>query len=351
MQIINANSMLSTISHIAVRLREVPFFWGRMGTGKSDIVREAALQHDATLVDIRLSQYDSVDLRGFPGVADDNTTVWHVPSTLPFKGNPRFDNEFADRSKPIFLFFDEANGGSPATQLVTYQITNDRRCGEHELMDNVVMLMAGNLDSDRGVTNRQPAPLSNRLIHYQLAADIKPWSAWAARNDMPPELIAYLNFEPDALHTFDPAKPTEKAFATPRTWAKVGKFFNDKLLPQDIRDAAISGAVGEDKATIFLGFCDVWASLTPIEDILADPKKVAVPQALDVQWAMACHVSGHMTKETADRLHLYLDRMEPEMCVLAWTLAINRPDNDDVTDSNAFLMGYAPKYSSLFHDS
>ena len=76
---------------------------------------------------------------------------------------------------------------------------------------------------------------------------------------------------------------------------------------------------------------------------------MAVPEKLDVQYAMACHVSGHMSKTTSNQLHRYLDRMQPEMVVLAWTLAINR--DEDVTDTDAFLHSYAPKYRSLFQDS
>ena len=349
MQTINATTLEGIIDHVAIRHHHVPFIWGPMGVGKSRIVEQVAKRHSATLVDIRLSQYDSVDLRGFPGVADDNTTVWYVPSTMPFKGNPRFDNDFNDPNIPIFLFFDEANGANPAVSLVTYQITNDRRCGEHELLDNVVMIMAGNRDQDRGVTNRQPAPLSNRLCHVELQADIKPWSFWAQKNGVAPELIAYLNFEPEALHTFDPAKPNIKAFGTPRSWEKANGVYLDELMPADVKIAAISGWVGENNAIQFNAFCEIWKSLTPIEDIIANPDKVAVPEKLDVQYAMACHVSGHMSKTTSNQLHRYLDRMQPEMVVLAWTLAINR--DEDVTDTDAFLHSYAPKYRSLFQDS
>lgn len=346
MQVVNIPTMKGLIHHVGVRKRRPLFFWGPMGVGKSEGVRQCAAEHGATLVDIRLSQYDSVDLRGFPGVAPDNTTVWHMPSTLPFKGNPRF----VEDDNLIFLFFDEANAASPAVSAVLYQITNDHRCGEHVLMDNVVIVLAGNRDKDRGVTNRQPAPMSNRLVHAELVADIKPFSAWGQQSGkIPPVMIAFLNFRPALLHTFDPERPTEKAFATPRTWEFAADFWTDNEMPQDVKLAAISGSVGEGPSIEFLAFTDIWGSLTPIKDVLANPDKVPVPDKLDVQYAMAVHVSGHMTKDTTDTLHRYLDRMSPEMVVLAWTLAINRAD--EVTETTAFVEKYAPKYRSLFQDS
>lgn len=40
--------------------------------GKSEGIAQLAAENDAVLCDIRLSQYDSVDLRGFPGVDADS---------------------------------------------------------------------------------------------------------------------------------------------------------------------------------------------------------------------------------------------------------------------------------------
>lgn len=315
------------------------FIWGLMGVGKSELIAQLCAKHEGVLVDVRLSQYDSVDLRGFPGVEPGtDQTVWYAPSTLPFKGNPRFDE---DSGKPIFLFFDEANSATDAVSAVTYQITNDRRCGEHMLMDNVVIILAGNTENSRGVTNRQPAPLSNRLIHVLLVATIEHWSRWAVRNGQPNELIGFLNWR-DLLHTYDPKDPTQKAFGTPRTWAKVGRFHNDTRMLEDVRETASMGAVGEANYLEFQGFLNIWRSLTPIADILAKPDTVPVPTKLDELYAMAMHVSGHMKPDNVATLHRYLQRFDPEYVVLAWMMACDR--DDLIVNTDTFLREYAPKY-------
>lgn len=347
MQVINLPTMKSMITHVGVKHRRPLMFWGPMGVGKSEGVAQAVADHDGVLVDIRLSQYDSVDLRGIPDPdKESRQTVWYAPATLPFMGNPAFDPD----GPLIFLFLDEVNAAAPAVSAVAYQLINDRRVGEHALMDNVVIIAAGNREGDRGITNKQPAPLSNRLVHAELVADIKAWSFWAqSSGKIPPVMVALLNFQPDLLHTFDPNQPTVKAFGTPRTWEFAADFFNDPDMPKDIKFAAISGAVGEANQIQLMAFADIWGSLTPVEDIIKSPTTVPVPDKLDIQYAMAVHVSGNMDKGNSDQLHKYLDRMNPEMVVLAWTLAINR--DEDVTDTNAFLHAYAPKYRSLFQDS
>lgn len=347
MQVVNIPVMKSMITHVGVRHRDSLMFWGSMGVGKSEGIHQAALEHNGIMVDIRLSQYDSVDLRGIPD-PDKATrqTVWYAPATLPFMGNPAFDPD----GPLIFLFLDEINSAAPAVSAVAYQLINDRRVGEHMLMDNVVIVAAGNRDNDGGVTNRQPAPLSNRFVHAELVPDVKAWSFWGQQSGkIPAVMIALLNFQPDLLHTYDPKQPTNKAFGTPRSWEKAAKYFLDDDMPKDIKYASISGAVGEANQIQLAAFADIWGSLVPIEDIIKNPTTVPVPEELSVQYAMAVHVSGNMDKVNSDALHKYLDRMNPEMVVLAWTLAINR--DEDVTDTNAFLHAYAPKYRALFQDS
>lgn len=306
------------------------------------MVAQSCAEHDGTMVDIRVSQYESIDFRGIPDIKA-GATVWNMPATLPFKGNPRF--ELADPTKPIYLFLDEINQGDPSVMSVCYQLINDRRIGEHELLDNVVIVAAGNRAQDRGVTNKFPAPLANRMTHAELVADIKSWSAWAAKAGVSPTVIGFLNFRSELLTTFDPDKPAI-AFATPRTWSFVAEDFANTELPDDVRLASMSGSVGEGPAAELMGFADIMKTLVPIEQIIKDPAGTAVPEELSLQWAMATHVAGNLDKTNATPLHDYLKRMEPEMTVMAWTLAVNR--DEELFETDAYLFGYAPQFRGLF---
>lgn len=342
MNTINIPTMKSMISHLGIRKQRPLYFWGASGIGKSEGVQQSCAEHDGVMCDIRVSQYESIDFRGIPDIQA-GATVWNMPATLPFKGNTKF--ELADPGKPIYMFLDEINQGDPSVMSVCYQLLNDRRIGEHELLDNVVMIGAGNREADRGVTNKFPAPLSNRGTHAELAPDVKAWSVWAAKAKLPGALIGFLNFRSELLHTFDPAKPV-KAFATPRTWSFVAEDMADEQLPADVRAAAMAGSVGEGPAIELGAFIDIMSKLVPIEQIIANPELVDIDPKLDIQWAMATHVAANMTATTVDQLHKFLKRLEPEMTVMAWTLAINR--DEDLCDTNAFLYAYAPAYRSLF---
>jgi hypothetical protein len=341
MQVINIPTMKQMIHHIGVRKRRPLWFRGRSGIGKTEAIHEACAEIEGVMCDIRVSQYESVDFRGIPDIQN-GTTVWNLPATLPFKGNPKFDEDGAI----IFLFLDEADQGEPSTAAVCYQLVNERRVGEHILMDNVVIIAASNLQSDRGVHNRVPAPLNNRFTHAELICDVKVWSAWAAKHGVSPTVIGFLNFRSELLHTFDPDKPAI-VFATPRQWFNAADDFADEKMPEDVRIAGMSGSVGEGPAVELAAFAEIMHNLPPIEAIIKDPMGVVIDDTrLDMQWAMATHVAGNMTKDTAAPLHLFLTRLEPEMVVMAWTMAIQA--DDSVTDSDAFLTQYAPTYKSIF---
>ena len=340
MQVITIPEMKQMITHVAVGLHEPLMFWGMPGCGKSEGIAQAAAEHDAHLVDIRLSQYDSVDLRGIPvPVTDEELTIWHAPSTLPFKTNPRFDD-----TGLIFLFLDEINSAAPAVAAVAYQLINDRAVGEHELRDNVVVIAAGNRDADKGVTNRMPTPLANRFTHAEIGLEVQAWCEWAQGAGLPAEGIAFMNFRKPLLSTFEDAlKNGHKAFATPRTWVKALRYFASDM-PTNIKQAAMTGAIGEGPSAEFWGFVDVWQKMIPIKDIIKDPNGAPLPDEAAMRYAVSVAVSGEMDKDNVKELNTYLLRLDPEFAILSWQLAMRRDIN--LTGTKEFI-DFSKKYRAV----
>lgn len=322
MQSLTIPTLKEFLSHVALRLREPAFIWGQPGVGKSEAVHQLAREANGHMVDVRMSQYDSVDFRGIPAPHDGTaTTVWYMPATLPFVGNPAFD-QYGDR--PIVLFLDEMNSASASVQAVGYQLINDRRVGEHVLRDNVIVIAAGNRETDKGVTTRMPTPLANRFTHVEAIVDPDAWCYWAQDAGIDPVGIAYIQFQKSDLSTFDPAKP-DKAFATPRTWAKALRYYADPAMPERIKMAAMDGAIGPGVAAKFWGFVDVWRKMPSIASIIANPNGVDVPTEPSMRWAVAVACSGAMDAKTVGALQTYLQRFkEDEFLLIAWQLGIKR---------------------------
>lgn len=359
----------------ALIMNTVTFIWGQFGVGKSDMMRQIAAEDPKDwLVDLRLGQYQTVDLKGMPdrekikGTAK-NLTVWDIPGTLPCVDNPKF----AGCAGIIWLFLDEANQATAPVQGCAYQLTNDRCVGEHVLLPNVRIVMAGNREGvDKGVVNKQPLPLSNRVNHFELIVSVKDWLAYQRqRGKLPALAYAFYEFRPGSLNTFDPSNPKQvgvKTIATPRTSEKAWDVFaQGKDLSEPVRNAIVAGWIGEDVAADIASFRKIYDLIKDyLPEIRNDPAGARLPRqayqdyaqqarlvdmpadaGLGLQCAVTVALSGELTRKTADHLYKFLKRLPADYCIMAWQYALERKGNEQLYETNAFL-DYCSTYQQAF---
>ena len=236
------------------------FLWGPPGIGKSELVAGITSDLGGHMIDLRLAQMEPTDIRGIPffhkekGVMD-----WAPPIDLP-------DAEMASKYPIIVLFLDEMNSAAPAVQATAYQLVLNRRVGKYVLPDNVVIVAAGNRESDKGVTYRMPAPLANRFVHLEMRVDYESWEAWAVDNRVHKDVVGYIGFAKGDLYDFDPKSAT-RSFATPRSWSFVSELLDDNMSESTLTDL-IAGTVGEGLALKFMAHRKVAGQMPKPSDIL-----------------------------------------------------------------------------------
>jgi hypothetical protein len=242
------------------------FLWGPPGIGKSEVVAGITEGLGGHMIDLRLGQMEPTDLRGIPffnkekGVMD-----WAPPIDLP-------DAELAAQYPIVVLFLDEMNSAAPAVQAAGYQLILNRRIGKYHLPNNVVMVAAGNRDSDKGVTYRMPAPLANRFLHLEMRPDFEAWQFWAVENKIHKDVVGYLSFAKQDLFDFDP-RSSSRSFATPRTWTFVSEFLQDDDATAAELTDLVSGLVGEGLAVKFMAHRKIAGQMPRPEDILSGKVK------------------------------------------------------------------------------
>jgi hypothetical protein len=237
------------------------FLWGPPGIGKSDLVSGIAKELGAVMIDLRLSQMDPTDIRGIPFYNKEiNKMDWAAPIELP-------DEEFASKYPLVVLFLDELNAAPPAVQAAAYQLILNRAVGKYRLPDNVVMVAAGNRESDKGVTFRMPSPLANRFVHLEVRADFPSWEHWAVQNKIHKDVVGYLAFAKQDLFDFDP-RSSSRSFATPRSWAFVSELLDDNDNDSSTTDL-VAGTVGEGMAVKFMAHRKISGQMPNATDILA----------------------------------------------------------------------------------
>lgn len=242
------------------KVKRPVFLWGPMGIGKSDLAASIADELGGLLIDMRLATMDQTDLRGIP-YFDKNQGVmaWAPPIELP-------SEDLAAQYPVIVLFLDEMNSASPTVQAAAYQLVLNRRVGTYKLPDNVVIMAAGNRESDKGVTYRMPAPLANRFVHLEMRHDFDAWQEWAVQNKIDKDVIGFLAFKKSALFDFDPRSPS-RSFATPRSWTFVSELIAGGGSDSTMTDL-VAGAVGEGNAVSFMAHRKVAGMLPDPRDIL-----------------------------------------------------------------------------------
>jgi MoxR-like ATPase len=260
--------------------------WGPPGIGKSQIVAQVANQHNAPVIDIRLSQMEPTDLRGIP-FRDGDHVVWSIPALLP---------SVQRHGSRGVLFLDEITSAPPTVTAAAYQLILDRRLGEYTVPDGWAIFAAGNRHGDRGVTYAMPAPLANRFTHYDLEANLDDWIAWAYQHHVDERVIAFLRFRPELLFEMK-SSTTLAAFPSPRTWE-----YADRALKKfgDARDLLLDGlqaCVGAAAGIEFKAFMDHIRDLPDI-DAIANGKSHAVPGAIDLQYAVAASLVRRVVRES-----------------------------------------------------
>jgi len=304
------------------------FLWGPPGVGKSDVVAQIAQDLNGFMIDLRLGQMEPTDIRGIPfynkekGVMD-----WAPPIDLP-------SQELADQYPVVVLFLDELNSAAPAVQAAAYQLILNRRVGKYVLPDNVVMVAAGNRESDKGVTFRMPTPLANRFIHQEIKVDFSTWQDWATNNKIHKDVVGYLSFAKQDLYDFD-AKSSSRAFATPRTWSFVSELLHDDDTDVETLTNLISGTIGEGLAVKFAAHRKVAGRMPKPEEILSgkvttlDVKEVSAMYSLvismcyELKDAVENKVDDTKFHAMADYFFRYMmDNFETELVVMGARIAL-----------------------------
>ena len=296
----------------------VPMLSGSPGIGKSDIVKQIAKKFNLELIDIRLSTMDPVDLTGLPMRIGDKFT-WVPADLFPLAGKTDAENKALLPKGKIgwLLFFDEINSSTMAMQAAAYKTLLDKLVGQHKIHPNTWMAGAGNLSTDGAIVNRMGTAMQSRLIHLELAVELKPWVVWAYKNGIDHRIIAYLNKVPRNLHNFDP-KHNDKTFACPRTYEFLSRLIKT-VHTNDLRGmmALWAGTVSEGVANEFVGYTQIYNEIPDYPQIVKDPLNAKMGSDPSMSFAVAYLIASQIEKKDIKPVMQFLDRLEPEFRTIA----------------------------------
>lgn len=202
---------------------------GAPGTGKSDHFAEYSQAAGIGLVVLNLAVCDATDLAGLPFLRD-GRTFHATPEFWPVAGAPHGG----------IVLIEELNRADPTTVAPLYNLITLGRLGGYCLPPGWTF---GACVNDEGQVYPIDPALFDRFGHFTVRPDRQAWLQFAARAEMHPAVVRYVEALPDSEFGVDPS---------PRAWAFASRVLRraeatPTVTPAELR-TALAGWLGRDTA-------------------------------------------------------------------------------------------------------
>lgn len=211
------------------------------GVGKSDVVRQAAAASGLPCKSLLGTQIAPEDVSGVPRIVGERSVFCPPRVLLP------------EKPEKFCLFLDELPACTPDVQKAFYSLLLERRLGEYPLPEGTWVVAAGNRAEDRALVRTISSALVNRVLILQVRIDVAGWLEWARENGVRPEVLSFIEENPDSLLRPVPRDPVP--FSTPRAWASLSRALDltDKgnILNESLVGVLARGRVSAEDAIPF----------------------------------------------------------------------------------------------------
>jgi len=272
-------------------LNQSIYLEGPSGIGKTEIVTQLAKELDCELIDIRLGNYDVVDLNGI-GIPDldNHKAIFTRPEFYPPENS----------DKKYLIFLDEFNHATEAVFGLAYQLVLERRVNTHILPNNVLIIGAGNRVDDKGISFQMPSPLVNRFMKINVEPSINDWIKYAETQGVDWKILGFLKGQSEYLHKFD-GKTAEDNFPTPRNWIKFDTY-KEHFEDIEFMEVILNSLFGMSVMVQFKEYLKLVDKLPHLEAILeGDLKRIKTITDISSSYAFYMLVRNYL-KNNKDKM-------------------------------------------------
>lgn len=268
---------------------------------------------------------DPTDFKGLPYAKD------NIADFLPF-GDLRM---LMECQKPLVWFIDDLGQAPASVQAAIMQILLARKINGHAICDNVSIVAATNRKQDKAGVNGMLEPVKSRFVSIvELNVSLNDWKNWAIENNMPAELVSFINFKPDLIEKFEATKDITNS-PSPRTIAHVGKMQNAGLI-KELELEAITGAIGQAAAIEYVAFLELFRQIPDIDDLITSPMDFPLFTNPSINYGLSGALAYRINKDNIENICKYLERIPSEYSVAAIQMGIQK--NPTITNTKAFIV-------------
>lgn len=289
------------------------------GLGKSECVEQFAEKIGVNCHLWILSQMDAISLLGLPYLSEEEKGEQWTKFTKSW---------IMKVEEGDIIFLDEITSALPSVRASIYEFVNKGFLGGHYLGKRVQFVLAGNLESDRGVVTPMERPLLNRMSVVSFGGPtIDEFVSWASIAGASPIVVSFLKENPKWL--LSESNPENEINPTPRSWMKVSDYLNKFFSKEESKDElVIPTYIGMPSYLQLKSFIVMGHKLTKIEDIIADPSNAKLPAAsnFNLNQMQVYSILNHLTKENSNVFSKYIERL-PGETILTLILTLIKSDN------------------------
>ena len=287
---------------------------GQPGVGKSSILN--MLERD--LPDYKMCYIDVANLDlgdlGMPVIDKEAMITNYAP-------NARFGIG-RGQTRPVCLMLDELGKASRPVLNMLLPTILEHRIGDVPLPTGSIVFATTNLDTD-GVGDNIPGHAYNRMTEVEVDVMCDDWLAWAAENDIAPEIMAFAKQNPEVFqcyttlgkneknpYIFNPLTGNTRAFCSLRSMAKASNIVKQRNVLGDATLPALAGTIGEPAARLLDALVHLADQLPLFENIVRDPHKTKVPDtdSVGALFILSFMLAGRVNADSMDAVMTYTAR-------------------------------------------
>lgn len=169
------------------------------------------------------------------------------------------------------LVVDDITQAAPSLQVASRGMILEYAIHNHIFAPGIFILVTGNRREDKAAASTLPSPFRNSVCMLQVEPEIEEWCTWYGQQAGAPVVASYLRYRPASLSKLPKDACKNGAFATPRTWSKLGSMYDLAKKRGMLFDVA-TGLVGEGLATEFVGFDNIRDQLVNPVEVMKNPE-------------------------------------------------------------------------------
>jgi len=262
---------------------------------------------------------------------------------------------------PCVVFIDEfTKPSSPAVQNMLHPLLNERRIGGFKLHKDSIVITAGNNTTD-GVGDLLKDHSISRLTICPIAnPTAEEWLAWAAQNDIAPEVMAWVKAYPHCLASYkDPAqadnpynfnpKNPKRSYFCPRTGHRASNIIKKRhLISRNALVTALTGTIGSAAARDMTAYVEVADTLPLWEDVITNPQTAIVPTSPAALCIMAYGAVQRVDRGNIGKWFEYLKRTPKELQSVFCLTAGKHPEKKQIMMTSGSFVNWMRENQYLF---